>query len=230
MAGQINAETPQQAGRLSRPPWWRRLAPYAAYCYISFVGLTTRLRIEHAEHRENLKRQNRRFIYAFWHQRQVFFTWSHRGEPISILVSRSQDGELIARTMSLFSIHSSRGSSSRGALAGLREMEKILTSGFDIGFTPDGPKGPARQIKPGVLYLAQKLNLPILPIANALSHKLEFKKSWDHFQVPLPFGRAVISYGKPIHVGPSDDLSQKADELKTAMDQITREADEAIGA
>lgn len=206
----------------------RALVPYLAYLYVSFVGLTTRLKVIGEEHRDRLRERDRRFIYALWHQRQVFFTWTHRGDPASVLVSRSRDGELIARTMSLSRIGSCRGSSSRGAVAATREMMEALELGLDLGITPDGPKGPARQVKPGVVYLAQKLGIPILPITNALSRKLTLARSWDAFQVPLPFGRAVVLYGPPITVRPHDDLAAKAEEVRGALERITEEADREV--
>ena len=206
----------------------RRLIPRLAYSYLSFVGLTTRLRLEGAGHREALRGGNQRFLYAFWHQRQVFFTFSHRDAGASVMVSRSKDGELIAETMRLSRIAACRGSSSRGGAAAAREMMLALAEGLDIGITPDGPKGPARQVKPGVIFLAQKLKIPILPVTNALSCKLELKRAWDRFQFPLPFGRAVVKYAPPIWVGPSDDLDAKAAEVKAALDAITDAADAEV--
>jgi lysophospholipid acyltransferase (LPLAT)-like uncharacterized protein len=205
----------------------RALLAYLAYTYMTFVGMTSRLAIHGEEHRRALRSTNRRFIYAFWHQRQVFFTWTHRGDPTAILVSRSRDGELIARTMELSGLRATRGSSSRGAVRVLREMLETVSAGTDLGITPDGPRGPAREVKSGVLFLAQKLGIPILPLSNALSRKIEFK-SWDRFQVPLPFGRAVLRYGAPIWVAPEDDLAQKAGELKKALDAITDEAEREL--
>ena len=206
----------------------RRVVPYLAYAYVSFVGLTTRLTTVRGEIRDGLKAKNRRFIYAFWHQRQVYFTWAHRGVGAAVLVSRSKDGEIIAETMRLSDIGAVRGSSSRGGAAAARQMMEVLESGLDIGITPDGPKGPAREVKDGVVYLAQKLGAPIVPVTNALSNKLEFKKAWDRFQVPLPFGRAAVVYGEPIAVGPDDDLAAKAAEVKAALDRITEEADRLV--
>lgn len=206
----------------------RGLLPYLAYAYLSLVGLTTRVRTIGSEHRGGLRKRGARFIYAFWHQRQAFFTWTHRGDGAAVLVSRSRDGELIARTMRLSRIGALRGSSSRGAAEALREMMEEAGKGVDLGITPDGPRGPAREVKPGVLYLAQKLGIPILPLTNALSRKLILPRSWDRFQVPLPFGRAVLRYGAPIRVGPGDDLAAKAVELKSALDRITEEADREV--
>src|SRR5581483_10271930 len=188
----------------------RALIPYLAYAYVTLVGLTTRLRVREARHRDALRAANKRFIYAFWHQRQVFLTWTHRGDPADTLVSRSKAGELIARTMELSRMGARRGSSSRGGAVAARELMESVAAGRDIALTPDGPKGPAREVKEGVLFLAQKLGIPILPITNGLSRKLEFSRAWDKFQVPLPFGRAVLRYGAPIEVGPGDDLAAKA--------------------
>ncbi|MDD5628817.1 MAG: lysophospholipid acyltransferase family protein [Elusimicrobia bacterium] len=210
----------------------RRLAPYLAFLYVSFVGLTSRLRWLGAEHLAAARRVKGRadgpVVYAFWHQRQVFFTWTHRGAHMKVLVSRSRDGEIIARAMSLFRIDSCRGSSSRGAATAARELLEALAAGWDVAVTCDGPKGPAREVKPGILYLAQKSGLPIVPIANAVSRKLEFHRAWDRFQVPLPFSRAVVRHGPALIVGPQDDLAAKAKELKAALDRVTDEADREV--
>jgi lysophospholipid acyltransferase (LPLAT)-like uncharacterized protein len=206
----------------------RRLAPYLAYFYVSLVGLTSRLRWVGQEHLEAARRFKGPVIYAFWHQRQVFFTWAHRGWHVKVLVSRSADGEIIAQVMRLSRIGACRGSSSRGAVAAARELLESLNAGFDVGVTCDGPKGPARQVKSGILYLAQKTGLPIVPIANALSRTFEIARAWDRFQVPLPFSRAVVIHGAPIFVGPQDDLAAKARELKEALDAIHLQADRAV--
>lgn len=206
----------------------RRLVPYLAYAYLTFVGLTTRVRVLGGEHKQALRDKKQRFLYAFWHQRQVFFTYTHRDDGAAVLVSRSKDGELIAETMRLSRIAACRGSSSRGGAVAAREMIEAVEQGLDIGITPDGPKGPAREVKPGVLFLAQKLGIPILPLTNAMTHRLELKKAWDRFQVPLPFGRAVLVYAPPIWVKEGDDLEAKAAELKAALDRITAEAEAAV--
>ncbi|MBI4377252.1 MAG: lysophospholipid acyltransferase family protein [Elusimicrobia bacterium] len=207
----------------------RALAPYLAYAFMSLVGWTSKIRVLHDERRAALRKKDQRFIYAFWHNRQAFFTYSHRGDPLSVLVSRSRDGDIVAKVMDLSRIGSCRGSSSRGAVAGLREMMAVLEAGQDLGITPDGPRGPAREVKSGALFLAQKLGVPILPTTNAISRKLVLKRSWDQYQVPLPFGKACIAYGEPIWVDPKDDMEKKAEQLKAALDDITDQAEHALG-
>ena len=104
-------------------------------------------------------------------------------------------------------------------------MVEILRSGRDVGITPDGPRGPARQVKEGAVRVAQLSGMPIVPIANALSNKLEIAKAWDRFQVPLPFGRASLVYGEPVWVREGDDLEAKTAQLKAELDRITDQAD-----
>lgn len=206
----------------------RRLLPRLAYAFVSLVGGTTRLSVVRGEIRDRLHAENRRFIYAFWHQRQVYFTWTHRDCGAAVLVSRSKDGELIAETMNLSRIGAVRGSSSRGGAAAAKELVETLRSGLDIGITPDGPRGPAREVKDGVLRVAQISGAPIVPIANALTHKITVAKAWDQFHIPLPFGRAVVVYGEPIEVRPHDDLAAKALEVKASLDAVTAEADRLV--
>ena len=206
----------------------RKLVPYLVYCYVTVIGWTTRQRTINADIPLNIHKRGERFIYAFWHQRQVFFTWSHRNVSAAVLVSKSNDGEMIARTMALSGIDAARAAASRGGAAAAREMVEILRSGRDVGITPDGPRGPAREVKEGAVRVAQLAGMPIVPIANALSHRIEVAKAWDRFQVPLPFGRSVVIYGEPVRVGDADDLSAKAAELKAALDALTAEADRLV--
>lgn len=206
----------------------RKLVPYLGFSYVTFIGWTTRQRVLNADIPLKIHEGGERFIYAFWHQRQVFFTWSHRDVDAAVLVSRSKDGELIAKTMELSGIGAVRGSSSRGGAVAAREMVEMLRAGRDVGITPDGPRGPAREVKEGAVRVAQLSGMPIVPIANALSRKLEIAKSWDRLQVPLPFGRSVVIYGEPLRVSPSDDLAAKASELKAALDALTAEADRLV--
>jgi len=207
----------------------RALVPYAAYSFVSLIGWTSSIRWEGLEHREAAAASGKGFIFTFWHQRQVFFTYTHRGEAAHVLVSRSKDGELIAKTMSLSNIGAVRGSSSKRAAGAARELAEILSRKEAIGITPDGPRGPAREVKAGVLFLAQKTGAPILPISNAVSRRIELRKSWDRFHVPLPFSRAAVVYGEPLTVSSGDDLQEKARVLKERLDAITDEADRLVG-
>ncbi|MEK7388484.1 MAG: lysophospholipid acyltransferase family protein [Elusimicrobiota bacterium] len=206
----------------------RALIPRLVYGYVHLVGWTVRLRTVGGDIARRLHAADERIIYAFWHQQQVFFVWSHRNAAAAVLVSKSKDGEMIAEALRLFGVETIRGSSSRGGAAAVREMAAMLRAGRDVGITPDGPKGPSRQVKEGVIRLAQISGAPILPIANALSLKLEISSTWDRFQVPLPFSRVAIVHDEPIRVASGDDLDLKAAELKIALDRISSAADRLV--
>lgn len=208
----------------------RFLVPYLGWLFSTFVKLTTTLSIVRGDIRDKLRAADRRFIYAFWHQRQIFFTVTHRGDNLAVLVSRSVDGEMIAETIRLCcDVAVVRGSSTRGASEAVRSMIAALRSGRDLAIAPDGPKGPNGEVKEGVMYLARKLGVPVLPTTNAQSHRLVLKGTWDRLQIPMPFCRSVVVYGEPILVGPDDDLKAKAAELKLALDAITKEAEALVG-
>lgn len=207
----------------------RSIVPYLAFGYITFVGITSKIRWIGLEHVEQLERRGANFIYAFWHNRQVLFTYTHRGAHFAVMVSKSKDGDIIAKVMALSRIGAVRGSSSRAALQATRELMDVVAQGIGPAFSPDGPKGPARKVKSGVIFLAQKTGLPIIPITNATSRKLVFRRSWDQFQVPLPFAKCCVVHGAPISVSPNDDLEAKARELEQSLDRITDEADRLVG-
>lgn len=167
-------------------------------------------------------------MYAFWHGRQVFLAYLHRGDNIRPLVSQSRDGELIARVCRSFGLNAIRGSSSKRGAEALLELKREVDDGTRVGITPDGPRGPLREVQPGVLYLAQKTGAPIVPVAYGARKRWVFK-GWDEFMVPKPFNRITIAYGEPLTIAPTDNLEGKAKELKRALDAVMREADSIAG-
>ncbi len=117
-----------------------------------------------------------------------------------------------------------RGSSSRRSVGVLLQMQKFLEKGDAVAITPDGPRGPRYHIAPGVLYAAQQTGVPILPLGCGSKRKWTFN-SWDRFEVPKPFNRIAAVYGAPIFIGQGDDLTERAAELKSALDVVSSEAD-----
>ncbi len=91
--------------------------------------------------------------------------------PVSVMVSRHSDGELIARVVKHFGISSSRGSTTRGGVGALKELIKLSREGFCPAFTPDGPRGPRYVVQPGVIQAAKATGLPICPITYSARKK-----------------------------------------------------------
>ena len=123
-----------------------------------------------------------------------------------VLTSLGPEGSLLALLLSHFGVGAVRGSTSRGASAALREMEKRLAEGYDIVITPDGPRGPRYGLQPGALYVAQRTRRPILPMHIEYSRYVRFK-TWDGFAAPLPFARLDARIGEPVYIPP--DLSKE---------------------
>jgi lysophospholipid acyltransferase (LPLAT)-like uncharacterized protein len=142
-----------------------------------------------------------RLIWAFWHNRLLIIPHvlnrylSHR--PGVALTSASKDGELMAAFLERFNVRSIRGSSSRQGAAAVLEMKRLISQGYDVGITPDGPRGPRYHLNPGIITLAQKTDTQIMPIKVEYSRRWQLK-SWDAFEIPKPFARVDVTL-LPLH-------------------------------
>ncbi|MBK5259096.1 MAG: DUF374 domain-containing protein [Thermoanaerobaculia bacterium] len=146
---------------------------------VSFLGaifiraLHSTLRVRHVRY-ENIANVPQ-YILTFWHAHLLLMLHSRFRKPISVMSSRSRDGEIIAGVFRYYGVGVARGSSTRGGQAALREMIRRARNGSSIVFTPDGPTGPARVAKEGVIFAAQATGLPIQVIAFAAKKK----SCWD---------------------------------------------------
>jgi lysophospholipid acyltransferase (LPLAT)-like uncharacterized protein len=173
--------------------------------------------------------QSRKLIFAFWHSRLLLVSYMYKGLGAYTLVSRSDDGEIIARILERQGQTCVRGSTKRGGLRALAQHIKLLkTTGNPGAIIPDGPRGPRFKAQPGVITLAQKTGFPILPVTYSARHAKTFN-SWDRFMLPRPFSRCRVIFGNPIHV--EADLDKSGLEncrrlLEDELCRITTEADE----
>lgn len=136
---------------------------------------------------------------------------------VTALVSASKDGQIAATWLKWLGFAVIRGSSSRRAVASLVHLIQALRAGKSVGVTPDGPKGPAGQAKPGVIYLASKTNTPIVPIGVACSRQWS-AKSWDAFTIPKPFASVVMHFGTPMTFDKNVDINAACQQLAHAID------------
>lgn len=190
---------------------------------IRLLGASVRLRYHDAERIRAWEREGRRFVLAFWHRHLLMMRYAYRGERMTVMMSRSRDGELMAQSMFRLGVHSVRGSTSRGAAVSLKELIRAARQGSDIAFTPDGPRGPARSVQPGVLFAAAATGFPVIPVAIEASRAWE-APSWDRLLVPLPGARVEIVYGEPLEVPRDADLATETARLRTALEQTERRA------
>jgi len=151
--------------------------------------------------------RRRRFLYAFWHETLLSALSLRR--RVHVLISRHRDGELIARIclhLGIGTVRGSSGSDRRGGATALREMAH-LAGRTHLAVTPDGPRGPRRVVQPGLILLASRTGLPVVPLGVGWSHAWR-ARSWDRFAVPLPFSSACCVFGAEIHVPPRLDRGQ----------------------
>ncbi|MDQ7032651.1 MAG: lysophospholipid acyltransferase family protein [Desulfonauticus sp.] len=169
----------------------------------------------------SLKRQGQYVLFGIWHGELFPLCYIHRSQDIRALVSPSQDGEIIAQILKKLGYDLARGSSHRTGVRALVSMIKSFRSNpKDMVITLDGPTGPRHKIKDGILYLAYKLNLPILPARVRMDKRFVFKKSWDKFELPYPFSTCRICYGDPVWVKDLDKLDNYKNVLYEQMESI----------
>ena len=127
--------------------------------------------------------------------------------------------------------HPVRGSSHRGGGQALKKLNENAAKGMCVALTMDGPKGPRREIKMGIIELSRATQIPILPLISESSSKHIFTKSWDKHQLPLPFSRIKLCYGKPVLIPENvskEEFSQYAQDLEKTMEELQILADREI--
>jgi lysophospholipid acyltransferase (LPLAT)-like uncharacterized protein len=132
-------------------------------------------------------------VYAFWHRCLLASAWRFRNRGVTILISRSFDGELIARTVERLGFVAVRGSSSRDGTAGLRSLHRAYLAGHYCAITADGPRGPAMVAKPGVTQLAKLANTTVTAFYAHPDRAWQIR-SWDRFLIPKPFSSVTIAW------------------------------------
>ena len=186
-----------------------------------------RVKITGRDIEDRIRREHPAVLYAFWHQRFLYLPYLFKNSKGYVLISYSRDGEMAAKIAEAFGILSIRGSSSRGRISSTREIVEAIEKGGIFGIAPDGPKGPACKVKPGIIKIAKQTGAPILPMTVGAGRKWCFN-SWDKFIVPKPFSKICIKYGEPVFIDrdSSDEvLESKRSELEERLITITEEAD-----
>lgn len=194
---------------------------------LRLVGWTMRITLIDRYGVSPQARTREKFIYAFWHNQQILATFFFRNFGIRVLVSRSRDGDYIAAVLKSLGFETVRSSTSSGKVNALRGLTRELRGAHHTAITPDGPRGPLYRAQPGAVFLAALSGNRIAPFGCATGRVWTLPRSWDHFEIPKPFSRAVIVFGEPITVPRKMD-DQKAAELTLVLEgemmKLRREA------
>jgi lysophospholipid acyltransferase (LPLAT)-like uncharacterized protein len=146
------------------------------------------------------------YIYAFWHEAMIFPAFCYSWLPqVKVLISQSRDGLLIAEVCRAVGFEPVRGSTSRGGIEALRSI--LRGQGCHIAVTPDGPRGPRRQVQMGSIYLAARTGMAVVPCGFAADRPWRLK-SWDRFVIPRPWSRATLVMLPAVTVPPDINREQ----------------------
>lgn len=200
------------------------LITWANYLAISLIGPTLRYSISWEEPPSPPDAIfEKPVIYAFWHRAVFASAWMWRNSGIAVMVSRSFDGEYIARIIQKLGFVAVRGSSSRGGGAALLGLKSHLEKGLPVAFTIDGPRGPKYVAKPGPVLLSRASNLPMAAFYVAIDEAWVLN-TWDQFVIPKPFSKALVRVSPKMWVPSDADDQQMADfhrQLQTALERVT---------
>jgi len=163
------------------------------------------------------------YIGALWHNRLLIFPIVLRrffpSRHGAALISASHDGDLLADGVQRFGYDVIRGSSSRLGASAILQLTQVLVSGRDVVITPDGPRGPAYELGPGIIFLAQKSGAAVLPM------NLEYSRcwrlgSWDRFIIPQPFSKVLVLISRPLRVKPTSTPEEFEAERRRVQDAM----------
>ena len=220
-----NGEATRRNLNLDRFKFW--LIGWIGYCLIKMIGRTIRWESEGDSYLDDIYRSGRRAIFTFWHGQIFPATYYWRDRDIVVMTSMNRDGEPIAQCIQRFGYGAARGSSSRGGFRALAEMAGEIRKGRDTAFTIDGPRGPRYVAKQGPVLLALKTGAAIFCFHISMKHKIQLN-SWDQFQIPLPFTKALVLKAPPIWV-PSDaseaHLRALHEQMQATLDDLRQRGD-----
>jgi lysophospholipid acyltransferase (LPLAT)-like uncharacterized protein len=200
--------------------------------YAKLIHRTSPLTIEGWEHVEAAQAAGRPIIFANWHGQvhlfyAVFATHFDLNDVYLVMVGDERQGVLghLARFIGAHALPVDMQDTSMAAARNLRNVIQQLTPGRFSYIAPDGPDGPARVAKPGVVFMARQAKALIVPVGNASRLALHIPR-WDHYWLPLPFDRIYTAFGPPIEVTRGLRREEAVTQLSEAMNQADAQARE----
>ncbi len=162
-------------------------------------------------------------IYVFWHETIPLPIYMRPNCRLSMLLSQHQDAEVLSHVAHFAGLQVVRGSSNRGGTSALRTMIE-RGKGMSLAITPDGPRGPRRELAQGCIYLSSRLQIPIVPIAVGYDRPWRNRSSWDKFAFPRPFSRCRAILGPRLQMPPEIekcDIEHYRLWVQQQLDQLT---------
>lgn len=199
-----------------------------AFAVMRLLTSTLRVRIlVHPQVEEELRKGP--LLFAFWHGRQFLLVPHFRAWNIALMTDLSWAGDIQSNILHRFGYAVVRGSSSHGGARALLSLKRAVEAGHPAAFAVDGPRGPAFHAKPGLLFLAEKLKLSLVPVAASAKPAWVLERTWCRYLLPRPFARCVAIVARPISASALRGDSPLA-ELDRTLNDLTARADLLVGA
>lgn len=198
----------------------RSMARLVGVPLVSALAASWRMRSRDERHRAVLADAGRPFVFLVWHEVLLPLLWYHRHQGIAIVVSEAREGRYLSDLAARIGYRLLPGSSTRGGARALLGAVRALQDGGPVAFTPDGPRGPRREVKPGIVSAAQRAGVPVLPVHAVVSSAWSLH-SWDRMVIPKPFARVDVRYGEPFVIAPGDTgLAQGVERCAVALNAL----------
>ena len=220
--------------RFHQRPRVQAASAAAITAYIRLIDRTGRFEVRADPATVELVRRRRPFIGAFWHGRMMMMAPAWRRlvalsgveDPLRLCIISSDhaDSILVAQIMRRLGLDVVHGSHKRGGLAIYRNALRALGADRIAVMTPDGPRGPAEDVKPGIARLAQKAGVPIVPGSFGVARARQLR-SWDSFVLPLPFARGIMAFGEPLSIARDDDPERARLDIARAISRLSEGVD-----
>lgn len=168
---------------------------------------------------EVLEKGNKNYVLAFWHGTMLLPWYLKKNENFYTIISRSKDGEILSRVLTNWNYNVERGSSSKGGSEVLNVLIDKAKRGSSISITPDGPRGPEKELKAGAVIIAKKAGVPLVLLGLGISKKVKLS-SWDKFQIPYPFAKVAAVYSGPIFIDKELSYQETDEMIKQASKEL----------
>ena len=208
----------------------RYLGHYFLYHLVQVLCNSLRVAVKNGEVIDKLKKENKNYVLAFWHGTMLLPWYLHRNTDMTALISKSKDGDLLAKLLKGWNYSVVRGSSSEGGNVALGIIIDFARNKNSIAITPDGPKGPAYKLKAGAVITAKKSGLPLVMLGIGIKNKRTLK-NWDKFQIPKFFSVVRAVYSEPIYVERNLNYEQTSGVIKDCevkLNELQKEAEKLI--
>jgi len=201
---------------------------------LRLIFATCRVEILSPEEKKRYFDEGRPAIGVTWHRAAIFCLYYFGPQRAAIMVSRSRDGEYLARFTEMMGCIAVRGSSQRGGHAALMAMVDFLKSGQGLyaATVADGPRGPRYRAKKGMIALAMHTGLPLIPLMWSSNRVWVFKKAWDRTMIPKPFAKIKIMAGRELSFPPqmtSEQIEAARRELEDELNRLRDHLDRLSG-